>query len=213
MIITYHKRALVKVSHGNTTLAFNPISKDAKEKAVKFGADVVFVSMNHPDYNGVDNATYGDRAPFVVNGPGEYEVNDIFIRGIGTLIQVGKKSYTNTIFTARLEDITVCHLGALNDKEAINSEIREKIGAVDVVFVPIAGEGSLSAAAAHKIATELEPSYIVPLYDGDSDALATFLKNEGKGGASVEHQEKLVLKKKDVSSGETSQVVVLEPQS
>jgi len=207
MIITYHKRALVKVSFGDTTLAFNPLSKDGSEKPVKFGADLVFVAINHTDYNGVDSATYGERAPFVVDGPGEYEVNDLFVRGIGTLIQLGKKSYINSIYTVRLEDITLCHLGALNDKEAINNEVREKIGEVDVVFAPISGEGALSPAAAHKIATELAPSFIVPLYDGDSVALETFLKEEGKSAEKIERQEKLVLKKKDI--GGDTQIVVL----
>ncbi|MDP3988649.1 MAG: MBL fold metallo-hydrolase [bacterium] len=211
MIITYHKRALVKVSLGDTTLAFNPLSKDGSEKPVKFGADLVFVAIDHPHYNGVDNATYGDRAPFVVDGPGEYEVNDVFVRGVGTLIQLGAQSYINSIFTVRLEDITLCHLGALNDKEAVNSDVREKIGTVDVVFVPISGEGALSPASAHKMATELQPSFIVPLYDGDTDALQTFLKEEGKGAEKVEQQEKLVLKKKDI--GGDTQVVVLGPQS
>ena len=178
---------------------------------MKFGADLVFVAINHPDYNGVESATYGDREPFMVSGPGEYEVSDIFVRGVGTLVQIGKKSYINTIYTARLEDITVCHLGALNDKEAIGSEVREKIGNVDVVLVPISGEGSLSPASAHKVATELEPSFIIPLHNGDKDALATFMKNEGDDKAEV--VEKLVLKKKDVASGDTSQVVILESQS
>ncbi|MDP3955782.1 MAG: MBL fold metallo-hydrolase [bacterium] len=211
MIITYHKRALVKVSHGDTTLAFNPISKDSTEKPVKFGADLVFVAINHPDYNGVENATYGEKEPFVIDGPGEYEVNDVFVRGVGTLVQIGKKSYLNSIFTARLEDISVCHLGALNDKEAISSEAREKLGSVDVVLVRISGDGALSPSSAHKMATELEPSFIIPLYDGDQEALLQFLKEEGKGGSAIEPQEKLVLKKSDV--GGDSQVVVLTQQS
>src|SRR3972149_2295437 len=75
LILTYHDGACVRASAGDTTLVFGPVSKDSKHfKPTNFGADVAFVSFNHPDMNGVEEAGRGDKQPFVVLGPGEYEV-------------------------------------------------------------------------------------------------------------------------------------------
>ncbi|MBX4211005.1 MBL fold metallo-hydrolase [Candidatus Parcubacteria bacterium] len=85
MVITYHGAEFFKVQFGDTVIAYNPISKDSKQKTTRFGADIVLSSLNHPDFNGIDNATHGDRNPFVITGPGEYEVKGIFIKGFGFL--------------------------------------------------------------------------------------------------------------------------------
>ncbi|MBI1975736.1 MAG: MBL fold metallo-hydrolase [Candidatus Vogelbacteria bacterium] len=209
MVLSYHKRATVKVAQGDFVLAFNPISRNSDAKPSKFGADIVFVSMDHPDANGVENATYGDRAPFVIDGPGEYEVSGVFVKGIPTVVGDAAGAQTNTVFVARLDDISLCHLGFLRSKDEITAAVREQIGQVDVVFILIAGPDALPPADAHKVATMLEPTYIVPLYDGNEDALKKFLKAEGV--VESETVEKLTIKKKDVGSG-TGIISVLKPQ-
>jgi hypothetical protein len=81
MVISYFGVGMVKVQLGDTVIVFNPIGESAEHKAVKFGSDVALVSLLDPAWNGVENAARGDRQPFIVNGPGEYEVNGIFIKG------------------------------------------------------------------------------------------------------------------------------------
>ena len=83
MIITYNGLQFFKISQGEMTMAFNPVSKSSKSGiSSKFGADIALVTTNHPDYNGVEQLSHGDRVPFVVSGPGDYEVKEIFIRKI-----------------------------------------------------------------------------------------------------------------------------------
>jgi hypothetical protein len=55
MIITYQGVEFFKVQFGNTTIAFNPISKDSKFKPTRFFADIALVSLNDKDMNGVEN--------------------------------------------------------------------------------------------------------------------------------------------------------------
>jgi hypothetical protein len=81
MIITYHGAEFFKVQFGETILAFNPISKESKLKATRFGADIALISINHKDMNGADQLSFGDREPFIVNGPGEYEIKGVFVKG------------------------------------------------------------------------------------------------------------------------------------
>ena len=78
MILTYHGGACIRASAGDTTLVFGPISKQSKHfKPTNFGADVAFISVNHPDMNGKEEAARADKIPFVIRGPGEYEIKDI----------------------------------------------------------------------------------------------------------------------------------------
>ena len=81
MVISYQGLESFKIQFGEIVVAYNPISKDSKHKGTKFGADIVLISANHPDFNGAENASRGDKQPFVINGPGEYEIGGIFVRG------------------------------------------------------------------------------------------------------------------------------------
>ena len=81
MIITYQGGEFFKVQFGNTTLAFNPISKDSKLNSSRFGADIALITMNHQDFNGIEQVSHGDVKPFVISGPGEYETKGVFIKG------------------------------------------------------------------------------------------------------------------------------------
>ena len=115
MIITYLGAEFFKVQFGDITLAFNPISKDSKIKPTRFGADIVLTSAYHPDFNGVDQVTHGDKKPFVIAGPGEYEVGGVFIKGLASESAYGMKSgstspLVNTIYTVSLENMNICFL-------------------------------------------------------------------------------------------------------
>ena len=53
MVISFLGAQFFKVSFGDTTLAFNPISKRSKLKQARFGADIALISVNHVDFNAV----------------------------------------------------------------------------------------------------------------------------------------------------------------
>jgi len=208
MIITFLGGESVKVSFGDTTLAFNPISKDSKLKPAKFGADVVLSTINHEDMNGVDQVTFGEKKPFVISGPGEYEVKGVFIKGFGSESNYDGEKCINTIYSVSLEGMNICFLGAIN-QESLPKDADEAIDGIDVLFVPIGGEGVLDASKAYKLAVSLEPKLIIPMHYGDigeKDALKTFLKEAGEN---PKPEPKLTLKKKDLE-GKDAEVVVLE---
>ena len=208
MVISYHGGECFKVSFGETTLAFNPISKDSKLKPAKFGSDIVLISLNHQDMNGADMATFGDRQPFVVSGPGEYEVKEITIKGFASQSHYSGKEGLNTVYFVTLEGMNLCFLGALGTPD-LPQEAKQELDDVDILFVPVGGEGVLDASAAYKLAVKLEPHIIVPMHYGEvggKDALKQFLKQAGAEGTKPE--EKLTLKKKDLE-GKEAEVVVL----
>ena len=212
MIITYQGAEFFRVQFGDTTLAFNPISKDSKLRPARFGADVVLVSTHHPDTNGVDQVTHGDKKPFMVNGPGEYEIKGVFVRGLLSDSHYGGDDLVNTIYTVSLENMNICFLGALDNPE-LKPETEEALDEIDILFVPIGGDGVLDPAKAYKLAVSLEPKVIIPMHYGGvengiggKDALKAFLKEAGENPTPV---PKLTIKKKDIE-GKKGDVIVLE---
>ncbi len=209
MIITYHGADFFKVSFGDTTIAVNPISKDSKLKSTKFGSDITLVSLNSPDHNGVDVTSRGEKESFVIQGPGEYEVSGVFIKGFLSKSVYGGSERINTIYTVHLEGMNLCFLGPLSD-EKLSPETKEAIDGIDVLFVPIGGDGVLDPAVAHKLAVQFSPKIIIPSHFGevgDKNALKVFLKEAGE--ESVKPVDKLTIKRKDIE-GKEGDVVVLE---
>lgn len=207
MIITYFGKQFFKIQKGEMVLSFNPVSKNSKTGITgKFGADIALVTTNHPDYNGIDQLSHGDRSPFVVSGPGDYEIKETFIKGLLSKASLGGKDYINTIYTLSVDNISMVFLGALSDVE-ISKEAREEINSPDILFVPVGGQGLLDAKSASKLAASLEPKLIIPM-DYDSTSLKAFLKESGDEKAEV--VDKLTLKAKDLEHKE-GEVIVLQP--
>lgn len=211
MVITHHGGQCFKVTLGDLTLVFDPVAKNATLPAVRFGADIALVSRDCPDMNGVEEVTYGDKKPFAITGPGEYERQGIVIQGFLSkskyALAKGEESAVNTIYSVELEDMTLVHLGALADTE-LSSEARESIDEIDVLFVPVGGDGVLSPAKAHELAVSLEPKIIVPMHwsgVGSPKSLEAFLKAAGNGSERI---DKLTLKKKDLVGRDGSIIVV-----
>ena len=206
MIITYFGKQFFKIQQGEMVLAFNPVSKSSKTGiSVHFGADIALVTTNHPDYNGVDQLSHGEREPFVIQGPGDYEIREIFIKGVLSEVEIGGKKYMNSIYLFELDGINIAFLGAVGDAE-ISKDSREAINSPDILFIPVGGSGMLDAKQAGKLASTLEPKIIIPM-DYDDKSLKAFLKEMGEEGA--ETAEKLTLKRKDLE-GKEGEVIVLK---
>ena len=210
MIINYLGGEFVKVQFGDTIIAFNPISKESKLKPSKFGADIVLSSINHPDFNGIDQVVFGEKKPFAIAGPGEYEVKGVFIKGFASESGYDGEKRINTIYTVSLEGMNICFLGALNQTE-LPTAADEAMELIDILFVPVGGDGVLTPAQAYKIAVSIGPKIIIPVHYGDigsTDALKAFLKEAGEN---PKPEAKLTLKKKDLE-GKDADVVVLEQE-
>lgn len=207
MIISYQGIQSFKVQFGDTVLSFDPISKESKARATSFGADIALISINHPDMNGTDQASRGEKQAFVVQGPGEYEIQGVFIKGLASTSSYDGQKRINTIYTVNLEGMNICFLGALSDTN-LPKETKEALDGIDILFVPVGENGVLGAGEAYKFAVSLEPAIIIPMNYSES-SLKAFIKESGAG--SVEKADKLTIKKKDLE-GKEGEVVVLGTQ-
>src|ERR1700685_4598155 len=141
MVISYLGGECIKMSQGDLTLAFNPPSKDSSLKMSKFGADIALVSLDNEDFNGTENARFGEREPFVISGPGEYEVKGVAVRGFGSESSYDGKGI-NTIYSVALEGMNLCFLGALGSV-TLPPAAKQELDDIGILFVPIGGDGVL----------------------------------------------------------------------
>jgi len=198
--------------NGQVNIVTDPYDETIGLKLPKLEADILLVSHEHHDHNNI-KAVSGN--PFLISGPGEYEVKEVFIQGIPSFHDQteGKERGINTIYTIEAEDIRVCHLGDFGQKELFSEQL-EDIGEVDVLLIPIGGNYTISSQEALKIISQIEPKIVIPMHYSlpklkiKLEGVEKFLKVMGK--KMPEPLAKLTIKKKDLSSEETN-IVILKP--
>lgn len=203
-------RLLVKTNNGNKiTVITDPFSKDVGLTPPRGSADIVTVSHGHYDHNNV-KAIKG--SPFVVEGPGEYNVKGVFIKGIHSFhddVQ-GEERGTNTIYVLETQNMRVCHLGDLGQKELTNEQI-DKIGNVDILMIPVGGVYTINGNEAVRIINQIEPQLVIPMHykipklNIKLNKVDKFLEEIGREKQTV---EELSIQKKDLKEKEMRVVVM-----
>lgn len=211
--ITWLGHACFRIKGKDATIITDPYDKSLGLGTLNQKAEIVTISHEHPHHN---TLTGVKGEPFVIRGPGEYEVRGVFITGVWSYAdkEGGKEQGRNNIFLFHLDDLVVCHLGALG--HTLNSHQLEALGDVDVVMVPVGGHSSLSATKASEVISQLEPKIVIPMHYNtgrgesvDLDNLDKFMKEMGL--KEYTPQDKLSIKSSDLD--ETTQVVVLEART
>jgi hypothetical protein len=210
MIISYHGKQFFKIQQGDTVYALNPLGKDNSLgiKPTKFGSDVAMCSVRTPNYNGFENTEYNNKQPFQIFGPGAYEINGNMINGFATDALIDDQKMVNTVYFFNLEGISFCMIGDLANIN-IDQKVKEFRDTVDVIFVPIGGNGTLDPVEANKIIKIFSPKVIIPMdYGSDREpkALETFLK---ENSSDAQPEPKFVFKKSDIDAM-SGRVIVLD---
>jgi len=214
MQITWHGQSLFQITTSpekniQVRIVIDPFDKSIGLRVPKLEADILLISRQHSDHNNV-GAVAGN--PFLIEGPGEYEIKNIFIQGILSFHNKNQEKDINTIYTISNENIRLCHLGNFGQKELTEEQL-EKIGEVDILMIPIGGEPTLSAKEAAKIMSQLEPKITIPMHYAipklkvKLESLDKFLKVFGV--KSLSPINKLSIKKKDIST-EEAKIIVLK---
>ncbi len=193
MDIEYKGGNCVILTVKKNVVAVDPKLSDIGLKDQGFNAAVQLATQ--PQFE----APHSDDA-LVVSGPGEYEVANISIRGVAARTHMdgvddGKKG---TMYCVVAEDISVVIVGHIHPD--IDEDQLEALGVVDVLVVPVGGNGyTLDAAGAVELIRKIDPKLVVPTYYADSATaypvpqaeLDRFVKELG---ATVETSNKLKLK-------------------
>ncbi len=193
------------------TLAIDPFDETVGLRVPSFNADVLLVTHAHGDHN---NKKAIKGSPFLIEGPGEYETKDISVQGIDSFHDdaQGKQKGQNTIYTIEAEEMRLCHLGDLGQKELTPDQL-EQIGDIDILMIPVGGTFTVSAKEANHIISQIEPRIVIPMHYHipkvkiKLEGVDKFLKEIGR--KSITPQPKLLIKKKDLP--QETQIVLLQP--
>ena len=109
------------------------------------------------------------EAKLIIDHPGEYEVADISIYGIPARAHLDEADTSNaTMFKLMTSDLTVAVLGHVYPE--LNDDQLEQLGIVDVLIVPVGGNGyTLDPIGALKLIKTIEPKLVIPTHYDDSN--------------------------------------------
>ena len=216
--ITFAGRSCFQISVSNSKdhsadIVIDPFDEKSGLKLPNFSADIVLSTHAHHDHNNI-KAVKGD--PFVISGPGEYEVKGVFVQGIPSWHddKEGKERGSNTIYVIEAEDIKFCHLGDLGQKQLTDEQL-EKIDTIDVLMIPVGGKYTIDSQEAQKIISQIEPKIVIPMHyalpkqSDDLDGVDKFLKVMGKNA--IAPIDKLTVKDSTLPKEGATEIVILEP--
>lgn len=207
--ITWMGAACFRIRGKDATIVTDPFDRGVGLEIPRPKADIVTISRDAPNHNAIANVK---GEPHVLRGPGEYEVKGVFITGVGTFAdnKKGAVNGKNTVFVFELDDVVVCHLGALG--HTLTASQVESLSNVSVLLVPVGAPDILEPSRAAEIIAQIEPSFVVPMMyrtgpeTPNWEPLDRFAKEMGL--KDWQTQDKLVIKSGDLP--ESTQVIVLE---
>ena len=121
-----------------------------------------------PDDVALFTGPHGEvKACLVLDGPGEYEVSDISIVGLSARAHIDEPDqYNATMFKLLVGELNVLVTGHIYPE--VSERQLEQIGLVDVLFVPVGGNGyTLDPIGALKLIKEIEPKLVIPTHYDD----------------------------------------------
>jgi L-ascorbate metabolism protein UlaG (beta-lactamase superfamily) len=179
---------------------------DIGAKTVTKDNDIVIFTGAH--------ASPARSARIIIDQPGEYEVGGVSVFGIAATAHIDEPGVQNaTMYKIVADDLSVLVTGHIAPD--LSDDQLETIGMIDVMFVPVGGNGyTLDPIGALKLIKKVEPKLVIPTYYEDSSlslpvpaqTLAQALQTLAM--ESKETVNKLKIKSTDF--GETTQLVVLE---
>ena len=189
--IAYFGHASFRLKGRVKTVVTDPYGDQVGKYPRDVEADIITVSHDHFDHNAVDKIKGLPAGkpghPFVINGPGEYEIGGVSVVGIPTWHdeKAGGERGLNTVYVIEMEGLRIAHLGDLGHK--LSDQQLEEIGAIDVVFVPVGGKYTIDAKTAKEVVGQVDPWVIIPMHYKmadfglkDVDLIDDFLKEMGK---------------------------------
>ncbi len=209
MEINWLGHSCFRIKGKQATIVTDPFPAQTGLSLNRLTADIVSLSHLKPEEAGLERI--GGK-PYVVHGPGEYEVHNVLIIGLASYQDEAKGSMRgkNTIYAFNIEELSICHLGNLG--HLLTDEQIETIGNIDILFVPVGGNVIINAAQAARLIRTIEPKIVIPMHyktpvtEMELDPLEKFLNETGAQG--ISSQPKLNVSKNNLPL--STQIILLD---
>ncbi|MCB0043948.1 MAG: MBL fold metallo-hydrolase [Caldilineaceae bacterium] len=163
MDINWYGLSCFRIREGGVTVVCDPYSKSVGLTLPKLKADIVTISHDQPGHNNLERLTGDYKA---ITGPGEYEVQNVFVTGATTYHrkQAGAEPERNTVFFYEFGNLIVGHLGDLGEVPSQAEIDGLNLSEVDVLMVPVGGGDTLDPTRAVDVIGMLEPRIVIPMH-------------------------------------------------
>ena len=160
--IRWHGHACWEITNDVTLVTDPHDGKSIGIPAPNVAGDIILVSHDHYDHNSVKSVEKDNSK--VVLDERKRTINDIEIKGIESFHDEdqGAKRGKNIIYKFVVDDISFCHLGDLGHD--LDDEAVQKIGQVDILFIPIGGTFTVDDKQAWDLVKKINPKIIVPMH-------------------------------------------------
>lgn len=114
-------------------------------------------------------AVNDSKAKLHIEGPGEYEIGDISITGVRATrhLDTSADEPISTMYRVEVGDVRLALVGNVTPK--LNDEQLESIGVVDILIIPVGGNGyTLDSVGAATLARQIDPRIVIPVHYADS---------------------------------------------
>jgi len=149
---------------GQVTVITDPHDgKSVNMAAPQAKADIILISHGHDDHASGKDAV-AKKGSKVFDHAGNFEERGVKISGIDFFHDNvrGARRGRNTVFVFELDSIRFAHLGDLG--HLLTDPEVEKLGAIDVLMIPVGGYYTIDSAAATVIVNRLKPRIAIPMH-------------------------------------------------
>ena len=200
MQILWQGYSYFKLVNSQQTVLLNPYSLDKSVKFSKVKADLALFT-NTKEYV----ASKMNEQTFVIDGPGEYEVSDVFV--------YGRQVNGTSIYLLAFDDLKIAFLGEYGH-QPLSDKYLEVVEGADILILPVGGGDLTTAKEAVKIINQIEPRIVIPschkagMGKIKADDIQVFIK---EFGVNPEELDKLKINKRDLPQDDVK-LLILKPQ-
>ena len=160
--IRWHGHACFEITNDLTLVTDPHDGKSIGIHAPNVTGDIILISHDHYDHNSAKSVEK-DGSKIVTDGR-KRTISNIDIYGVDSFHdeERGAKRGSNIMYKFTVDDIKFCHLGDLGHD--IDDETVEKIGDVDILFIPIGGTFTVDDKQAWNVINKIKPKIVVPMH-------------------------------------------------
>lgn len=117
------------------------------------------------------------KEKILIDGPGEYEVSGISIKGVAAKRYIDEDGKKATIYQVNVSNTKIGILGHVS--EDLSEDQLEQLGLIDVLIIPVGGSGyTLDAHGAAKLVGRIGPKVVIPVHYADKGIQYEVAQNE-----------------------------------
>lgn len=158
MDIEYRGENCIVIKYKKTVIVVDPTSQSSA-KEVNNPETIILLTKANPWAEG--------QKGFLVNMPGEYEHNDISIKGIAAHLHTDEGGNNATMYRLEFDGVRLAVIG--HTDAPLEDDDLEELGIIDIVVVPVGGGGyTLDARDAVSIVRQISPKVVIPTHFAES---------------------------------------------